>query len=1743
MTTAASPEATGGAGYTFEDGVVANFLVSLLCDGAVRGLPEAICRRVLVQRAALGHPLDDVVVSAHDRSHADLTLSLQVKQSLTISAAPSNTDFRDLVVRANRTVTGTAFVADRDRVGAAVAHVASDKLRAVRSVFEMARLSADAADFAARLAMPGLSSDDQRGFVAAVREILGTELGRSPSQDELRHLLRHFVLMRFDLRTEGAEGDHAAIERLRVALRPEAAHRATDLWRALLDLARRMAGAAGSMDRPALLARLSPEFELQAARRYAGDLVRIADAATHALQDIDLTLDGVAVERPALVEQIDDALQASRYVEIQGPPGSGKSALLRHCAECSAERGFVLVLKSDRIVGPGWAGLAQHWRLETDRLHDLLVELAAMGEPMLFIDGIDRLVDRGQRQIVLDIAREIVRDPALAAWRIVASCRDNNTEHVRTWLQTEISALGIAQVRVGAFSDDEAAVLADRRPALRPLLFGAPAVRELARRPFFLSMLARLRAATAPGSEVELATLWWERGGYDAEHIDARLRQQVLLAFARSGLCSFGRELSVAGLDPGAIDGLVADGVLREPLKGVSVAFSHDILLEWAAFALLRAVGTNWLGVVRDAGEPAHLGRPVELLAQSVIETGGPWLATLESLEQSDARSQWNRCWLLAPLASPRFAEFESSYFAALTARVEGRFDKLIVWARAARTTENALVVAGHLGGGDLDALQRMRLADAWAWPADYAFWQRLLAMLLRRADDIPIALIHDALDSFGIWLNVFTQVPSKLTEAIAVRAHRWLLEIEDENHPDDYRAIGRGRIWADFHGHMDELEHKARFILFRAATQAPDLLASYLDRLIAEDRYRRTALADVLGWSPFIAKSAPVKVVDLVLASMLDKLPEARDRERDGMFGWQPHDLDWHAPGVREYNGEFHPASPIREPFKSLFESAPAEALRLVRALCNHSMEAWRQLHRLTRRDAPLPLRLEFPWGQEEFWGNAQTYGWFRGVGGANVVESALMALDAWAFAEVERGRPVDAVIEDVVRDNSCIAVIGIAAAIAMDRRHISAATLPIATSQRIWGYDLQRVVALEHTATNTIGFWLGTSREHLAAIQASNARAIRKLHVRDSLAFLFLVAAPPELFAAYAARIRSFPDQLPFEYASEHQSEPIVAHLRRLAELALPLAERQHVTFAPHENGGTLIGFDDPNASAPDVRQAVEASVETGRWATPLNWAIRCFKSGKLDDTMTPGDAIRAAQANDLTDLFDHDGSEPELMRLRQEGVAAAAAAALVFAVDVDDEVRGWCEGVMRRAALTPLGEHFAVTRKMLAPWHPALMAARGLGSMIRSGRAVAAERELLLALCGYHLDAVAGEALAQAMQCWRVDERLAWTAFDLGLRLSIGHVDAADEDYRADSRAAAETAHVTLVARAKELLKDTAAPIDLPAMPPAWVLAPPRRSWRGETAEPHWREPDTYLRWDVAPIVLNALPLDFAFSAEERRGPILHLVDTLVAWTIDRFAPTWAAARDRDRIDGPYEWGSAFLNWLGGFAARLTPADVDQRYVTPLLARQGRRRERLIDAFTTHYICAALVDTEVVDPGVIPLMIRIIDGIAEDGDWDYARHRPSGGLPHELSSIVRIMLMTAWEQPASGAKRFANRDWSEVAMLMPVADTMIRHLGDVPAVLAEWLSLVELSRAHYPLPDLLRQLALIPSSSWSSRIGWTGNDNAARIAAMLQSHCERQRPRSPEVRSQILAQLDHLVDVGDRRSVALQISEWLR
>ncbi len=75
-------------------------------------------------------------------------------------------------------------------------------------------------------------------------------------------------------------------------------------------------------------------------------------------------------------------------------------------------------------------------------------------------------------------------------------------------------------VTVESLNDDESEILAESKPHLKALLFGADQVKEIVRRPFFAKILDQSYVVDPDGpppqSEVDLIENWWDRGGYGA---------------------------------------------------------------------------------------------------------------------------------------------------------------------------------------------------------------------------------------------------------------------------------------------------------------------------------------------------------------------------------------------------------------------------------------------------------------------------------------------------------------------------------------------------------------------------------------------------------------------------------------------------------------------------------------------------------------------------------------------------------------------------------------------------------------------------------------------------------------------------------------------------------------------------------------------------------------------------------------------------------------------------------------------------------------------------------------------------------------------------------------------------------------------------------------------------------------------------------------------------------------------------
>ena len=110
------------------------------------------------------------------------------------------------------------------------------------------------------------------------------------------------------------------------------------------------------------------------------------------------------------------------------------------------------------------------------------------------------------------------------------------------------------------------------------------------------------------------------------------------------------------------------------------------------------------------------------------------------------------------------------------------------------------------------------------------------------------------------------------------------------------------------------------------------------------------------------------------------------------------------------------------------------------------------------------------------------------------------------------------------------------------------------------------------------------------------------------------------------------------------------------------------------------------------------------------------------------------------------------------------------------------------------------------------------------------------------------------------------------------------------------------------------------------------------------------------------------------------------------------------------------------------------------------------------------------------------------------------------------------------------------------MPLIDRMVRAAGWNPYVMRQFVTLCERSGAAYSV-DTFADHVLSQIVDGRLPKGWKGSSIPAAIAALVQVHADRLHPLPAPLARKLLQVLDALVDLGDRRSAALQQSESFR
>lgn len=1520
------------------------------------------------------------------------------------------------------------------------------------------------------------------------------------------------------------------------------------------------------------------------------DLEKLTELAKSYANLIPDDVGGTQLDRTSLLETLNAKLTMARLVQVRGLPGSGKSVVVRRAVERALERGPVLFLKAEQLEGTSWISYATSQGLSGAPLEQLLLKVGAVGTPILFVDAIDR-IEKANQPVILDVVRAIVESPLLNNWRVVVSLRDTGVEVLRNWLGDFLDLLKVETLGVDQLSDEEAETLANAKPHLRPLLFGSAQVQEIVRRPFFAKVLNQSYVADrsaptfVPQSEVDLIENWWRRGGYNETGQSAIERRRTLLDLARVRARQLSQPISLSQLTSVAhIDDLRSDGILQNAREGISVRFAHDIFFEWAFFHVLADRGAQWMGEIKACGEPPAVARVVELVSQWEYARGKDWSAFLAQTDGSDLRSQWLRAWLVGPLGTARF-EVDEDQFATAVFAVDFRlFRKALVWFQAEKTSPNANILSGAL-----PQEQRQRFAYLLGWPSDFAAWRRLIDFILRRISDIPQELYPEIVAIFEVWQNAFADIRNLTSHALLQQCATWLAAIDEmstADGPDENSAY-----WEKVPD-LGTFRKSLVQILLRSSRAEPILASDYLQRVTNFERIREDEFHNILAYSPVLAQSLPKSVVDLSLALLRKELPDDQvtreEQELRNAAKWRKTILskpkaertrreqmalsggfhlrsvgdfsyhDWERLSIRDDHRSFWPPSPLREPFHSLFQSSPDEALRLLRELCNHAMTAWQQLHRHSRErgGTPIPLDLKFPWGTQRFWGSDREYLWFRSTWAPKVIGCGFMALEEWCFAEVARDRPVDELIQQIVAGNECIAILGTAGMLALHTETVSETTFPILTAQRLLAADHNRLRHDLSPTASLIGFTHLTDRPHIEAIKAANARSVRKTQL-SWMVPRFVFAAGPICDRARDAII-NFKNDLPYQY-EEHRNIPeareyLTAQALEYSEMADP---KNYQAFRAKEDSDEVeIVHISPSAAKPEnVARAEEASKhlrQMGLWT----WASTSFEEKTLGDSYTVDGAIAFAKEADASDLFElsDDENEEEQLGMRRGAVAATAAITLNFRQGRTPEDLEWARDVLGRAVRLAEKPDRMWSPVSVIPWHQAIYVARGLAADLREGTASHRAARDLLELIAHPLEVVSLAALEEACKLWNENPKLTWAA--LSLALCLCHVPPRPRDQpqqHSDAlHSSSELQEAVKVALA--FYEEGSGWPPLPLPPPAWVKVVPGNGRRGRQineeydtddvldAAEMWCEPDVLWHSKQAAEVLKRIPLN-EILASEVKSVLLNFLSGVLDWTNQKNAPPWAKPGRRDRsTTSIFEWTHTLGSRLGHVAGLLPLSEFQTLFLDPILGLEGDNCWALLSPFASTYVCAYVYDATLVPTDAVATLDLCLGRLLKDAAFKHDAYRSGEFSGFDQPELVRTLMFVSVDRAELSA-RYVNGDWSEISRILPLVDRFVRAGGWAAPVMDQFLTLCERSRANYPAEAFVAQVLAIIGDGPGKLKGWRGTFIPTRIAELVQHFAHRDAPMHLILAQRFLRVLDMLVDMGDRRSAALQLGEAFR
>ena len=1064
----ATPKQTSGAGFAFEDKVVAFYLVQMLAELAPFSSPKGTIVQIDCQVAVDGWNLDDLLLTLSEAGqHHRVAFSIKSNKQFVSKRVPA--EFVEAAWSLLLHNQSDHYEVNSDAMGM-ITPTQSDALRTALNGLCGKAITQTPEQLHRRIDSPGYSSEVERSLYHSLACPSPLKEQYIVSEESTGLLLQHLHFVQVDFDSIESEKEMHAIQECARLLEKYDMDEAMQLWNAICLFAQQVRNHGGGYDRRRLSHALSTRFALRGSPNYVADWNRLHQLMERELGSVrDRIGSNIQIDRQDFVRELLRIVDENICTALIGESGSGKSVIAKMLA-FSTPTQHVLWFDAGRFT----AGYVEDYEASQKLRHsleDILAEAQHIGG-LIVIDRAERLIEEDSLREIAKLLGIVSSANAIyAKWHILFTSRRESWEQVERQLHrhtTHVERSTVVPIVELQYGD------------LQPVWIQYPQVKQLALRPHLKDILALPGIlnviVNAIGSGIILPVRDW----IGESDIQGWYWQSIV----RLGPAGASRDLLLTKLaerdaDNGAYEtleselsaddlGLVPDlsEMLRVDQVHGKISFAHDIYADWTRLRCLQINADNLARYLEN--------RWANPRWHSAIRMYGAYL-----LENSDSITAWHDALhkypsgtlllLDALIFSGNSNTFLKKVWPVLVGETGALLRSFLKRFRSVATFPDPRWVQL----AEENSLNELEMATEHRLPT-IPYWQGILPVLAEQAQEVVSLAPREAAIIAATWLNAIPVTWLLRSEAStlavvsgwhALREARWnaskdafmaaLAAIRER--PEDVRllalkASGRiapseddGAIFEDFTP-PGEVVALPDFLMYGSDSRMPDPWPdgpiARANSIFQEVCITGNGLDPIIDFDPKFAQ-------EILLALLI--------RRRD------PRSLDPHhrsissleeRMGINQIKGFDSPIY-FLGPFLRFLNQHPDHAISTIIRLVDFATERWLEVDIVPPSGVP-GATIQMVSGDKRFIGNSEVFYWYHSSMAACAVTSALMALEKWLYLEIDANRPIGKWTAVILHEASSVAFLGMLTEVGRySPRLFETELFPLLTSTEVYGYE----------------------------------------------------------------------------------------------------------------------------------------------------------------------------------------------------------------------------------------------------------------------------------------------------------------------------------------------------------------------------------------------------------------------------------------------------------------------------------------------------------------------------------------------------------------------------------------------------------------------------------------------------------------------------------------------------------------